>query len=75
MLGFRPEMWSDLCLKWWTVAEWKRDWTGRGSMDRKPYVVDQGKSNVGLPGHNGNEEKGTNVKSFQKQNQYDLESN
>lgn len=59
------------------VAEWKTDWTGRESIERKPYVVVQGKSNVGLPGDNGNgnKEKETNVKSFQKQNQYDLESN
>lgn len=53
------------------VAEWKMGWTGRESIDRKPYVVVQGKSNVGLPGDNGsgNKEKETNVKSFQKQNQ------
>ena len=38
-------------------------------MDRKPYVMIQGRSNVGLPGGNGNKEKETNVKSFQKQNQ------
>lgn len=77
MLGFHLEMWSDLCLKRWIVAEWKIDWTGWESTDRKPYVVVQGKSNVSLPegNGNGNEEKETNVKSFQKQSKYDLVSN
>lgn len=46
-------------------------------MDRKPNVIVQGRSDMGLQwgNGNGNKEKGIHLKPFQRQNQYDLESN
>lgn len=43
-----------LCLKRWMVAEWETNWTVWESIDRKSYVMVQGRSDVGLTGSNGN---------------------